>query len=292
MQRGLFLFLCLALTAAPAEAQTSKARAAAARGNRLFEQGKYSEAIVAFEEAYDIKPHYLMQCNIARCHEMTGNHAAAARHYRRCLDEGGDRAPIAGEARRALAEAERKAARDRDRGEPPPPPPPSHPTTPASPVDRPFTASLGLGAAMELVDVPSQFKLAPGFAYHFFGTTTGPALGLELQLGFGADLVSLEIGPRFCWDFLLVGRPGLAFYLAPGALLGFAHLGSRCVRPNLCTVARNGLTLQLGVDAKLLLAERWFVSFRPFSLDMVFTANGDMATGLRYDLLVGGGVVF
>jgi len=282
-------FAVLAAGAAPAEARRSKsaqARVLAAKGNRLFQQGKYGPAIVNFEAAYRIKPHYLMQCNIARCHESSGRHAEAARHYRRCLDEGGDRTPVAGEVRKALAEAERKAGGKADPVEPPPPP------QPVGPLARPFLVSLVFGAAMELHEVPSQFKLAAGFAYHFSGTSTGPALGGEIQIG-AKDLVSVVIGPRFSWDLLLAGTHDLGFILAPGALLGLAHLGEICGGPAVCAAARTGVSVQLGVEGRLMLMRRFYVSLRPLIIDLLFTAaGGELRAGVRYDLLLGGGVIF
>ncbi len=277
------LLVTVGVSPVEARSKTAGARAQAAKGSRLFQQGKNDQAITAFQAAYDLKPHYLMQCNIARCHESSGRHTEAARHYRRCLDEGGDRAPVAGEVRKALAEAERKGDVQED-------PPPQTPSAPVGPLASPFLVSLSLGPAMELHEVPSQFKLAAGFGYHFSGSSTGPALGGEIQLGF-VDFVSVVIGARFSWDLLLAGPHELGFILSPRALLGFAHLGELCVG-RFCGVARNGLSLQLGVEGRLLLARRFYVSFQPIGIDLLITANGDTSAGLRYDLMLGGGMIF
>jgi hypothetical protein len=170
-------------------------------------------------------------------------------------------------------------------------PPPLTPATPVGPLARPFLGSLAFGAAMELHEVPSQFKLAAGFSYHFSGNATGPALGGEIQIGV-VDFVSVVIGPRFHWDLLLVGDHELGLILSPRALLGFAHFGAVCAGRVTCGAARNGLSLQLGVEGRLLLARRFYVSFQPIGLDILITGNGEASAGLRYDLLLGGGMIF
>ncbi|PID38406.1 MAG: hypothetical protein CSB49_05720 [Proteobacteria bacterium] len=61
------------------------------RGKAAFSDRDYLGALEAFEQAYKLHPHYLMQCNIARAHERLVDMINAARHYRRCLAEGGKR---------------------------------------------------------------------------------------------------------------------------------------------------------------------------------------------------------
>lgn len=87
--------------------RTTKAQRAAAKayakGNRLFGQRDYLGALEAFEQAYRLRPHFLMQCNIARTHERLTDMIRATTHYQRCLDEGaGRRRRTAAKVRRAL----------------------------------------------------------------------------------------------------------------------------------------------------------------------------------------------
>ena len=67
---------------------TRGAEQAFAKGTELFKQRDYLGAIEAFEEAYRLRPHFMVQCNIARCREWSGDFVGAAENYRRCLDEG------------------------------------------------------------------------------------------------------------------------------------------------------------------------------------------------------------
>jgi hypothetical protein len=85
--------------------QTAAARAFA-KGSELFQRRDYLGAIEAFEEAYGLRAHFLVQCNIARCHEWSGDLVQAAEHYRRCLDEGGANSAMGPRAKQALRQVE------------------------------------------------------------------------------------------------------------------------------------------------------------------------------------------
>jgi len=105
------VLLCCMVVAAGGGAvaqPTDPAAKAFARGGELFEKRDYLGALEAFEEAYRLKPHYVVQCNIARCHEWSGDMLKAKEHYKRCLDEGADKAEVAAAVRKSLAEVERR----------------------------------------------------------------------------------------------------------------------------------------------------------------------------------------
>jgi hypothetical protein len=85
MPLGLGVALALVLSAAPAPAQAPEvARAAKAfdAGQKLYRQGKYSEALAKFEEAYEAKPHPSIRYNIGKCYERLGDLPKAMRNYR------------------------------------------------------------------------------------------------------------------------------------------------------------------------------------------------------------------
>jgi hypothetical protein len=63
-------------------------------------------AISAFKRAYEIRPHHAVQCSIARCYQSLSRFVEAAAHYRRCLDEGAARTPLAAKIRTELAAVE------------------------------------------------------------------------------------------------------------------------------------------------------------------------------------------
>jgi hypothetical protein len=90
--RALFLCLTLApLLTAPAQAERPRPGAAQAaakafeRGQKLYVQGKYLEAIAAFEEAHRLAPHASALFNIGRCYESMGRSAQAVEQYERAL---------------------------------------------------------------------------------------------------------------------------------------------------------------------------------------------------------------
>ncbi len=306
---SLLLLHVLLVGAARGQDRKTEARALSDKGSALVERGDYAGALRAFNRAYALVPHYLTQCNIARCHELRGEHALAARHYRRCLDEGGRGTAAEAPARRGLATAERKARAGRrdekakvvpQRREEPARVAPEQRTEPAERPRRrfagsaaryPFWAALLLGAAVGLEYLPTQVKLDFGFGYHFSGAAAGPALAFDLQLGVANGFITVEVGPRFLWDIPIA--PAHGFSLAPSLMLGYAHVSDRCPRGTVCAPSRDGLTLQFGLEARLLVAQRLLLVLTPVQLDLLPTAaRGDWNASLRYDLLFGLGAAF
>jgi hypothetical protein len=106
----LVALLAVALHAGRADADESPAKQVFARAKQLFEERNYVDAIKAFEEAYRLKPHYFVQCSIARCHENINAFIKAAERYRRCLQEGAAETPVGDRVRRSLAKVESKIA--------------------------------------------------------------------------------------------------------------------------------------------------------------------------------------
>ena len=85
-----------------------QAARAFAEGRALYQQRKFVGAIAAFQRAYRLRPHYRVQCGIARCYENLNQVVKAAAHYRRCLDEGAKDAPMAARVRASLASVEKQ----------------------------------------------------------------------------------------------------------------------------------------------------------------------------------------
>jgi PEGA domain len=81
---------------------TKKAGAAFKEGQRLFDQADYLGAIESFDRAYKLRPHHVVMCNIALCHERTGGMVAAAKAYQRCIDDGAAKSPRAEAVRNSL----------------------------------------------------------------------------------------------------------------------------------------------------------------------------------------------
>jgi hypothetical protein len=150
----------------------------------------------------------------------------------------------------------------------------------------------GFGGAWS-PDAPTQFGLFQTFGYHFSGRADGPAIAVDLQEGFGDDYVVFAIVPKFVYDIRIV--PGLGFYLSPMGGLGFMTAAPDCPVGWDCDNS-NGLTLQLGFEGKLILADRGLVFFRPFHLEIDIMHAPDpydeFGTAVRYGLLFGGGVIF
>jgi hypothetical protein len=90
--------------------KTADAKAAAkayAAGKKMFKDKDYVGALAAFEKAYKLKPHFLVQCNIARCYERISKMVDAVEHYRQCLKEGANEKPkVVQRVREALVKVE------------------------------------------------------------------------------------------------------------------------------------------------------------------------------------------
>jgi hypothetical protein len=108
------LVVLVGVITAPAIARSQEqdsASRAYAKGTKFFEERKYVQAIEAFELAYRLKPHFYVQCSIARCYENLNNVVRAAEHYRRCLDEGAAKAPMGPRMKSSLKAVEAQITR-------------------------------------------------------------------------------------------------------------------------------------------------------------------------------------
>lgn len=103
---GVVIVLSLALARPAVGEQKGPAAKAFAKGMELYRKADYEAAIEAFNHSYQLHPHFLTLCNIARAYERWSDMVRAAQHYRRCLKEGGERSPKAGEIQSALQAVE------------------------------------------------------------------------------------------------------------------------------------------------------------------------------------------
>src|SRR6185295_4101772 len=88
--------LALASLVTPAVSSTAHAQSAEetkARAKALFEQGvadydagRYEQALASFQEAYRIRPHPLVNVNIANCYDKLGKALQAVFHFQRFLE--------------------------------------------------------------------------------------------------------------------------------------------------------------------------------------------------------------
>jgi hypothetical protein len=155
---------------------------------------------------------------------------------------------------------------------------------------HPMWASLSFGPAVKLHDIPTQFKLIQTFGYHFLGGADGPAIAIDLQEAFGDHFTSIELLPKFVWDFRIV--PGLGLYLSPSFGFGFAAFVFDEDIPGRDDSFK-GMTLQFAFEAKLILADRGLVFFRPVGVDILpMSYHDNWETGARWDLMFGGGAIF
>lgn len=156
------------------------------------------------------------------------------------------------------------------------------------PGTRAFFAGGQLGGAINLDSWVSQFKIAQEFGWHFSGDSSGPAIGVTVQQSFSENVLSVEMGPKFWWDFQIARNK--AIYITPFVHMGFAHLRISVTTP-FGTVAGGDTKFgwQFGALGKIIFNDRVYVTFQPFALSL---AHGSGGTSLRWDILAGAGATF
>jgi hypothetical protein len=93
----------VALAEEAEDAAAQDARANYQQGLNLYAEGKFELAAIAFERAYELRPHFKILWNIAQVENELEHYAAARSAYVRYLDEGGAEVPA---DRREEAKAE------------------------------------------------------------------------------------------------------------------------------------------------------------------------------------------
>ncbi len=153
-------------------------------------------------------------------------------------------------------------------------------------------ASAGMGVSGRLKELNSQLALDQSVGFHFRPGPTGPAVGVSMQESVGGDYFTLEILPRFFWDFELVD--GLGLYLSPGVGLGYTYLNFAEQAGGYNKGTTSGTTFQLTLDGKLVLSNFWLLYARLVGIDIIsgsFVAGG-WDNYSRWDLMLGGGFTF
>lgn len=124
----LLVLLAVVLTAAPALAQDKATRAARKhweRGEKLFALGRFDEALVAYEQAFEAKPLPGFLFNIGQCHRNLGDLDAAIFSFRKYLKlspDADNRDAVLELIDELEAEIEAREAAERDRALRQPPP--------------------------------------------------------------------------------------------------------------------------------------------------------------------------
>lgn len=170
------------------------------------------------------------------------------------------------------------------------------------PRTRPFWVSGYIGPAVNLRSnfVGTQIKLVEQFGFHFTRRPWGPAIAFELQESISNNDFTFEVLPRFIWDIPISKKLGLLLSPSVGIGYSYQHLGPGHIYqfqgvnyPIAGSVS--GFTVQLAFEGKLLLGRRGLIIFRPFGLDIQasdFSWPVGWDTTVRWDMLLGGGMVF
>ncbi len=175
-----------------------------------------------------------------------------------------------------------------------PPPQPAPDDGVVRPSSRATFASFSLGPSFGLTGCGdggctsarnfTQIKLAQEIGYHVSGNGKGFALGGSMEEGFGDNLIRLQPGFKMWWD--IQPSSDLGFYIAPTMKLGYAFF---TVDAGIASADTHTFNAQVGVEGKIVLADRAIVFLRPFTLDTFTNEDGVLLT---YDVMVGGAVTF
>jgi len=111
-----FVLSVLLSVSSSSQAQSESATTAQARqlfqsGVDHYSAGQYSEALMDFERAYALKPHPLVQVNIANCYDKLNQAAEALTHFEEFLSSGEGAAAQRDEVRAAMARLSKSAGR-------------------------------------------------------------------------------------------------------------------------------------------------------------------------------------
>ncbi len=98
VKRFLFFITLIAMVvlhigSAVADENDDEARAQYERGKELYEADKYTEAAIAFQRAYELKPAFKILYNIGQVENENGDYPRALDAYTRYLEEGGNDVP-------------------------------------------------------------------------------------------------------------------------------------------------------------------------------------------------------
>ncbi len=85
--------VALHVGSAVADENDEEARAQYERGKELYGADKYTEAAIAFQRAYELKPAFKILFNIGQVENENGDYVRALDAYMRYLEEGGDDIP-------------------------------------------------------------------------------------------------------------------------------------------------------------------------------------------------------
>jgi hypothetical protein len=163
------------------------------------------------------------------------------------------------------------------------------------PSSRPWLGEFGIGPGIFMLacgggrcasaDGTTQVKMRQLVGYHLSGDGEGFALGLNIDEAFGSGLFRFQPGLRLWADIPVADD--MAIYVSPYGQLGYS----------LYTLTLTGIgsgtthffNWQLGAAARVVLGDRWSLSFTPIGFDWV--ANGDGMIW-SYDLGFGFGATF
>ena len=144
----LALLILTPCIAAAQEGTDARARELYLRGDRLYNEGRYEEAVAAFRESYELSGRALLQFNLANAYERLGRYEEALDALRRyaphapVAEEGQIRARIENLSRRAEEQAAAES------GPPPPADPADPPPTTPEPAPEPTPSGGGDAALM------------------------------------------------------------------------------------------------------------------------------------------------
>lgn len=202
--RNSILLGLLAITPPASAQKKERARQAYEHGAELMAQGKYREAIEAFEDSYIAMPHPNTLYNLAQCHEEIGDRENAIDYYQRVVKDVENEVLLA-KARDALR---RLGTSSGDQQESPPVAEPESKPEPTSPKSAQPAEKRPLSAPMAAERPPERRAMPP---LHMPKPMAWPGLRVGLWPGFFvptgnlADLagtgfkISSHLGYEWLW---------------------------------------------------------------------------------------------
>lgn len=184
---------------------------------------------------------------------------------------------------------------------PEPPPVEDDDSNALAPSTRPWLAEFGVGPNIWMLacgrtgfaggfgctsaDGTTQVKMRQVVGYHFSGDGEGFAMGLSLEEAFGSSVFRFQPGLRLWGDIPVADD--LAVYVTPYGQLGYSlwHVSFG----GFGSATAHFFNWQLGAKARIVLGDRWELSFTPVGFDWAANDDGMLWT---YDISFGFGATF
>jgi len=153
----------------------------------------------------------------------------------------------------------------------------------SKPEHRAWQLGASFAPTFGITYIPTQLKAGLRLSRRLAkDQASGPSIGLEIDFSFGNAYQTIHPALKFSWDILLSERYGI--YVTP-----FARFGVISAHNTELDITALSFDFTAGVDLKLVLDNRFYLSFRPAAFGSAFTHRN---AGFKWEMGFAAGVLF